>query len=174
MPTVKSEMDTSDLRVEETLRWFSRIYLGGIPSIITDDSAFLSFVCILTATEALAGYRYGNGSARERFKKFVMSYFPDPYAQYADDLWQFRNKIIHAFSTGRFALTHHHSELHFRRVSDGAVILNAEDFYSALLSAAQRYFAEVRATPELQRTLVERLESAGGGSITVAPIKLEW
>lgn len=166
-------MDSSDSRVEETLHWFSRIYLGGIPSIITDDSAFLSFVCTLTATEALAGYRYEDVKAGDRFKKFIESYFPESYKQYKDDLWEFRNVMIHGFSPGKFVLTHHQSGLHFRRTSNDAVILNAEDFYCALLSATQRYFAEVRANPEFPKILIKRLNSAGGGSISVGPIKLE-
>lgn len=169
MSKEKEKVDISDDRIEATLHWFSRIYLGGIPSIITDDSAFLSFVCILTAIEALAGYRYAKGGPGKRFKDFVMAYFPDPYPENVKDLWTFRNKIVHAFSTGRFALTHHHSERHLS-TTEGLLILNAEDFYGALLSSAQRYFAEVKAKPDLQKILIERLQSAGGGSITVAPI----
>ena len=34
-------MDQSDLNIETVLTWFSRIYLGGIPAMITDDSTFL-------------------------------------------------------------------------------------------------------------------------------------
>lgn len=45
---------------ESTVLWFSRIYLGGIPPTITDDSAFLSFISVLSAIEALAGYRYSD------------------------------------------------------------------------------------------------------------------
>lgn len=161
-----------DSRIEDALGAFSRIYLGGIPPIITNDSAFLSFICTLTATEALAGYRYGDDRPGERFKKFVQGYFPGPYKEYADDLWKFRNSIVHAFTTGRFALTHHHGEVHFRATHEGAIILNAEDFYAALLSAAQRYFAEVRDQAQLQKALIDRLESTGGGVIAVGPVTL--
>jgi hypothetical protein len=48
-----------DSDLEIVLANFSRVYLGGIPAVITSDSAFLAFICILTATEALCGYRYG-------------------------------------------------------------------------------------------------------------------
>src|SRR5688572_29961113 len=52
--------------------------------------------------------------------------------------------MIHAFSPAGFALTHHHSEHHFRTAETGNPMLNAEDFYAALLFAAQSYFAQSR------------------------------
>jgi hypothetical protein len=80
--------------------------------------------------------------------------------------------MVHAFTTGPFALTHHHSEAHFRRVNS-LTILNAEDFYAALLSAAQRYFREVRSVPELQKILVQRLQDPKGGGIGVGPVEFQ-
>jgi hypothetical protein len=53
-----------------------------------------------------------------------------------------------------------------------SVILNAEDFYAALLSGAQRYFSEVRRMPELQQILRARLESEEGGAIGIREIEL--
>jgi len=52
------------------------------------------------------------------------------------------------------------------------VILNAEDAYSALLSAAQRYFDEVRQLPGLQSILRERIESDSGGAVAIHEIAL--
>jgi hypothetical protein len=48
-------MSTSDL-INKVHANFARIYLGGIPSLLNDDGAFLSFICVLTATEALGGF----------------------------------------------------------------------------------------------------------------------
>ena len=73
-----------------------------------------------------------------RFKQFALNYMPDAYRPYADALWDLRNGMVHAFTTSSFALTHHHSECHLR-VSNELVVLNAEDFYGALLTAAQKY-----------------------------------
>jgi hypothetical protein len=73
-------MSVTDARVSRTLHAFSRIYLGGILSFITDKSFFLSFVCVLAGTEALAHFRYpevaGNG---DRFRSFAEGYFPAMY-----------------------------------------------------------------------------------------------
>lgn len=161
-------MSVTDARVFHTLRAFSRIYLGGIPSLITDESFFLSFVCVLAGTEALAHYRYpevaGNG---DRFRSFVEGYFPAMYHPHASDLWNFRNALVHAFSTGKFALTQHRSDLHLQTDSGDFIYLNAEDFYAALLVAAQQYFKEVRSQPQLQGKLVTALEKEKGGAIQI-------
>lgn len=204
---------------------FRQIYLDGIPRIIADGTAFLSFVCMITATEALCGYRFGNAYAvpnlGKLFKDFIRSYYPKAYGQYADDLWEFRNKLVHAFSTGRFLLTHHHSERHLLETRDGmtfapppipaslptdpfpepfawtgapidlnksihvlsgpvsatgditrqqAVVLNAEDFYSGLLYAAEQYFADVAASSDLQKAMRDRLFDPKGGPIAVREI----
>ena len=169
---ITDAMDQScPAQVEATLHWFSRIYLGGIPATINDDSAFLSFVCTLAATEALAGYRYGGETRNgDRFTSFVSAYFPEEYGPFSSQLWAFRNSMVHAFTTGPFALTHHHSEAHFRKVN-GLTILNAEDVYAALLSAAQKYFREVRCSPELQKILLQRLQDPKGGGIGVGPVE---
>src|SRR5690349_6947433 len=91
-------------RVNETVHWFSTIYLGGIPPIITNDSAFLAFICVVTATEALSGYRYGGGNLNQRFVDFVRASYPPEYAAHAEDLYTLRKKLVHAFSTGPFQL----------------------------------------------------------------------
>jgi len=168
-------MDEDQRQVEAAIHWFSRIYLGGIPPTITDDSAFLSFICSLAAIEALAGFRFPQDtSPGERFRSFVGEYFAAEYKPLADDLWAFRNSMVHAFNTGRFALTHHHSEAHFRQMAQGTVVLNAEDFYAALLASAQSYFAALRASAELRTLLLQRLKSPKGGAISVGPIEFTY
>jgi hypothetical protein len=41
---------------------------------------------------------------------------------------------------------------------------NAEDFYAALLTATQGYFATLVSDPELQARCLERIRDAGGGA----------
>ena len=167
MPTEPTNAD--DAVIDNVYRWFSEIYLGGIPAIITNETAFLAFVCTLTATEALAGYldgdhNEGNGA---RFRTFVERYFPPEYKPHAGELWNFRNSMIHGFSTGsRFVLTHHNSWAHLSQ-TDRGLPLNSEDFYGALLSATKSYFLDVRGDADLRSRLVKRVQSAKGGMITV-------
>lgn len=163
-----------DDRLRNVRRRFDRIYLGGIPQLSPNDTAFLGFICILTGVEALAGYRYsdsmGNGA---RFKEFVKNYFPNGLATLADDLWDFRNGMIHGFSPHRFALTEHQSHLHLARTSSGESLLNFEDCYTALLQAANKYFAELETSDDLQAVCLERIASKNGGNIGVGPIEIQ-
>ena len=162
-------MSTNEL-VKHVAANFSRIYLGGIPSLLNDDGAFLSFICTLTATEALGGFlspKLGNGP---RFKTFVQRYFPDPYPAQADALWILRNAAVHGFSPGPYKLTHHNSHLHLTQ-DEGVTILNAEDFYAALVFAAKGYFDDVDKDASLQAALVERANDPDTGVLTVGPLK---
>jgi hypothetical protein len=165
-----------DSTLESVRNWFNRIYLGGIPLMMNNDTAFLSFICVLTAIEALAGYRYpGHGetaSPGERFRRFIEAYFPSEYHILADELWNFRNGMIHGFCPRRFALTEHQSQLHLRQAAGGATVLNAEDFYAALLMASRKYFAELEGSTELVSNFTARLQSDQGGNLAVGVIEI--
>lgn len=160
-----------DARIDSIISWFNRIYLGGIPQLIRDETAFLSFVCMLAGIEALAGYHTpdasGPGANGERFRSFIGTYFPEAYYPQASKLWEFRNGMIHGFSPRNFVLTHHNPSLHLKQTNDGAVILNAEDFYAAFLHAAQKYFTEISSSPRLQTNFSRRIESPVGGAFSV-------
>jgi len=160
-------MSTSDL-VKHVSANFSGIFIGGIPSLLNDDGAFLSFICSLTAVEALGGFlkpKEGNGA---RFKAFVKAYFADPYPSQVDALWKFRNAAVHGFSPGPYKLTHHNSHAHLT-IDGGLTILNAEDFYAALVTASKRYFDAVAKDAALQASLVERANDPDTGVMVVAP-----
>jgi len=140
---------------------FGRIYLGGIPSLLNDDAAFLSFICTLTAIEALAGYvkpQLGNGP---RFKCFVKQYFPDPYPAQADALWEFRNNIVHGFSTAPYSLTHHNSHVHLTQNKEGLTILNAEDFYASLVVVSKSFFDDAVQNLNVQKSFRDRVNDLG-------------
>ena len=150
---------------------FSRIYLGGIPSLLNDDGAFLSFICALTAVEALGGFlkpKAGNGV---RFKSFVERYFPDPYPAQSDGLWKLRNAAVHGFSPGPYTLTHHNGHVHLTQ-SDGRTLLNAEDFYATLVAAAQRYFDDLCNDVALQAAFSERTKDPETGVLVVGAARI--
>jgi hypothetical protein len=163
-------------KIEYSRQWFNKIYLGGIPLMMKNETSFLSFICTLTAIEALAGYRYPDSgkmkSPGERFCSFITTYFPCEYHPLASDLWNFRNGMVHGFCPRRFALTEHQSHMHLRRTREGATFLNAEDFYTTLFCASKRYFLELEASKELKVNFLARLKSGQGGSIAVGPIEV--
>ena len=167
---------SDDQLVGETVSVFCEIYLRGIPPLHTDRSAFLSFVCVLTATEALAEYRYGTGRrrvSRSVFVKFIKGYFPDEYHPHATNLWEFRNRMVHAFSPFGFTLTNDDKEKHFLfDKKKRQPILNAEDFYDAMRRAATKFFRELHTDPTRRTTMAARLKDMQqGGPIRIGPLE---
>jgi len=156
------------------------MYLGGIAQllkgeVVTGETAFLSFILMVTATDALAGYRYASTIDKpgKRFNAFVRGYYPPEYAPFAIDgdnrLYKFRCRLVHGFSPAGFALVHHAGGEHLTiEGGTGNPFLNAEDFFGALLSASRQYFAEVRSDLNLRQLFIKRLgDRKQGGSIGV-------
>ena len=148
---------------------FSLVCIGGIPSLLNDNGAFLSFICTLTATEALGGFLKPKGNNSTRFKSFVRHYFPAPLNGQGDDLWKMRNTAVHGFSPGPYKLTHHHSEVHLT-TDGGQIVLNAEDFYAALVTAARTYFNAVRGDAGLRAAFEQRANDPDTGLLAVGPL----
>jgi len=139
------------------------MYVGGIPNLLNDDGAFLAFLAVLTGTEALAGLFAPASPTGERFRSFIATYYPEEYRPYADRLWEFRNAMIHSFNPGPFGLTHHNSRHHLKSPL-GIAMLNAEDFYAALLAAAHTYFEAVAVNADLQANFQNRVGARDGGA----------
>ncbi len=159
-------------------QYFGQWYLGGIAPMINNDSAFLSFVCMVTGVDALAGYRY-EGSKKvkgveNRFTAFVREYFPSEYHGHASALYDLRNGLVHAFSPRGFLLTHHNGHQHLKvDQGTGQTLLNAEDLFAALVQASRAFFADVETKPEMERALVARFQSKGGGGVGVVPVRTQ-
>jgi hypothetical protein len=146
---------------------FSRIYLGGIPSLLNDSGgAFLSFICTLTATEALGGFLKPKDRNALRFKSFVQDYFPAPLNGQGEKLWKLRNAAVHGFSPGPYKLTHHNSHLHLS-IDGGQTVLNAEDFYAALVTAAKKYFDALQGNGLLRAAFEKRVQAPNTGVLAV-------
>ena len=163
------EQPTTVELIDQVHANYARIYLGGIPSTLNDNAAFLSFICTLTAIEALGGFlkpSEGNGA---RFKGFVLAYFPAQYHAGVDDLWKFRNAAVHGFSPGPYKVTHHNSHVHMT-TDGGQIVLNAEDFYADLVASSACYFAALRSDTALQAMFVQRTNDPSTGLLAVGPL----
>lgn len=79
--TESTEKDIDEFRFH-----FDSMYIGGIPRLLDEAGAFLAFLTILTAVDALAGVWNPNMGSGERFKGFVAAYFPDNLKSRAEDL----------------------------------------------------------------------------------------
>jgi hypothetical protein len=143
---------------------FDAMYVGGIPHLLTEDGAYLAFLAIVSATDALAGLFAPSRGSGERFRIFVETYFPEDHRPYADRLWELRNAIVHSFNPGPFfGLTFHASRLHLKSPL-GQVTLNAEDLFAALLFASRTYFDSVLSDSKLQDNFQKRVAATDGGA----------
>jgi hypothetical protein len=71
--------------------------------------------------------------------------------------------MVHAFNPGTFALVCNQSRLHL--TPHGQVtVLNAQDFYAALVTSSQEYFQRLATDEALQRNFRRRLSEADGGA----------
>ena len=141
---------------------FDKYYLGAIPRLLNEEGMFLAFVSVLTAIECLAGLYKPSKDPGDRFQAFLKSYFEAAYHPLARDLWRFRNLMVHAFNPMPFSIGCHQSRVHLLPL-DGTVYLNAEDFYSDLVSASRRYFKAIYEDATLQEAFAKRISDKGGG-----------
>jgi hypothetical protein len=153
-------------QIAEYRRYFDSIYVAGVPRLLNDDGAFLSFITVVTGTDALAGLFAPDKPNGDRFREFVSRYYPMELRVHAEQLWKLRNALVHCFHPGPFALTHHASWAHLT-TQDGTPVLNAEDFYAALLIASRSYFSELEASEALQSAFLKRVSAATGGAMRV-------
>jgi hypothetical protein len=147
---------------------FRAIYFRGIPRLLNDDGAYLSFGCSFSGTEALAGYRYPRENANGvKFKDFLVEYFDPPYRPLAAQFWDLRNSVVHGFSPKHFALCHGQPAAHFTDHPPFVKVLNADSFFRDFQVAAERYLHALTTDATIQSLFEERLLSAKGGGLYV-------
>ncbi|SRR6266446_3306602 len=176
--------------VERTIRLFREIFYKGIPIMLQqNDTAFLSFMCVVAAIDALAAYRYEDkvgstpiscrilhalfprhrcapGGVGERFRKFVREYFRPAYQPHAQNLYVFRCRILHNFSPAYFSVGHAQPGRHLQRSDIGDHVLDDGTFFADMRAAAEKYFAEVATSADLQAKMAARIADINrGGAI---------
>lgn len=146
----------------EYRRHFDQYFLGVIPRLLNEDGMFLSFMSVLIAVDSLAGAYLPDKGTGERFRAFFTDFFPASYGAHIDDLWKFRNHMIHSMNPQPFMIVCRNSRMHLCEAS-GVRMLNAEDFYADLVMASRAYFSALYAGPELQNRFARRIEAGDGG-----------
>lgn len=153
--------ELSDIAVEFR-RHFDQYYLGVIPRLLNEEGLFLAFLSMLAAIESLAGTYMPDQGTGERFRAFVLTFFPKTYESHVQQLWKFRNRMIHSFNPSPFMILCSNSRMHLCDAS-GVHMLNAEDFYADLVAASRAYFSALYADLELQRRFGKRVRADDGG-----------
>jgi hypothetical protein len=142
-------------------RHFDQYYLGVIPRLLNEEGLFLAFLSMLAAVESLAGAYLPDHGTGERFRAFVSTFFPKSYESHVDQLWRFRNRMIHSFNPSPFMILCRNSRMHLCDAS-GVRMLNAEDFYADLVTASRAYFSALYSDLELQGRFGKRVASDDG------------
>lgn len=158
-----------DPQLDSAHQLFNRIYLEGIPILLKqNETAFLSFLCVAAATDALAAYCYEIEDVGDRFRRFVERYFPEEYKAHAANLYLFRCRMLHNFSPAHFRLIHATAHAHLQKSEVGDYFLDDGSFFSHMREAAQRFFEDLRQDESLQVKMLARLRNLDrGGSIYV-------
>jgi hypothetical protein len=153
--------------IQAAIRGFNDVILGGVPLLLKqNETAFLSFMCSVTAIDALSGYRYTTDKSGDRFKDFIKEYFPMPYAPHAEKLYLFRCRILHNFSPAYFTLTHANSSAHLKKSAINDTVLSDADFFADVAKAAAKFFGEVQTDVSRQDAMNARLLNIDkGGAI---------
>ena len=150
--------------IEEFRLHFGQIYCDGIRRLLNEEGMFLAFLAILTAVEALAGLFAPQLETGERFRRFVIRFFPHAHGAIADQLWKSRNLMVHAFNPGPIGLVCGQPHVHLTSRL-GILTINVDDFFSAFDTAAKGYFEALANDGELRRLFVRRLADEDGGGI---------
>jgi hypothetical protein len=154
-------------QIIETRRLYSKLFLSGIPELLNDNGAYLSFVCVFAGVEALAGYRYPDHKNGPRFRAFIKEYFEPRFHPLVAELWDLRNSLVHSFSPAHFALCHGQSHRHFTDHPPYLKVLNAENTHEELVAASSCYFDELAGRPDLQALFERRANSPRGGLLRI-------
>lgn len=129
--------------------------------------AFILASCFI---DYLAGFRYGKKTQREDYMNFVREYFGDKYDP--DNLYEdLRCKLVHNYSEGgSYTFTDNHPELHKKKINDGRILLNLEDFVSDIEIALNTYFDELKQDDTRYTLALTRYELLH--ILTIFPLKL--
>src|SRR6267143_1696154 len=152
------------VEIQAAIRGFNDIVLGGVPILLKQNkTAFLSFMCMAAAIDALAGYRYATDNVGQRFGSFIKEYFPPRYTAYAENLYKLRCRLLHNFSPAYFTLAHSSPASHLGRSQIGDTILSDDMFFADLKEAALKFFDEVQKDSSRQSAMDARLSNVAKG-----------
>jgi hypothetical protein len=152
--------------IDRAITAFREVFFRGLPMMLAqNETAFLAFMCITAATDALSAYRYDTDNVADRFKTFITNYFDPAYKPHAENLYKFRCRALHNFSPAYFTLSHGRRGLHLKPSQIGDYVLEDVALFEDMKNAAEKYFAEVGASNDLQAKMVTRITDIhkGGG-----------
>jgi hypothetical protein len=152
----ENKIMTDDQIIDQIIHSFSKYNLRDITEInnCTLDFTIAEFILCSCLIDQVSGFRYNTDSVGQRFKQFVKDYLP---GYHPDELYQdLRNKLVHNYSVGEYyGLTRKAPKLHLQE-ENGIIHLNLENFIADLKTALDRYFAELRKSPDIKQNALRQ------------------
>jgi len=134
---------TDEQIIDQIAHSFTNYNLRDIQEINKNqlDFTIAEFILCSCLIDQISGFRYNTDKVGKRYKQFVIDYLPnyDPDQLY-DNL---RNKLVHNYSVGSYALTRKAPHSHLQKIN-GVTYLNLENFILELKSALDKYINELR------------------------------
>lgn len=139
-------------------------------------------ILTLVGIESLSGYYMGKKADKDTFISFLQTdFFPKTYHAFAEDLYRFRNKLLHDYtSTGDTIILFrtedqaHSQELkHLHPIYPGRpypFCLVREEFGKDLLTAWDRFSSATFSDENLANNVLRRIQNTGRGFLIVKEI----
>jgi hypothetical protein len=144
--------------IDQAVAAFREVFFKGLPVMLAqNETAFLSFMCITAATDALSAYRYDTDNVKERFTKFIGEYYDHAYKPHAANFYNFRCRVLHNFSPAYFTLSHGSRGQHLKPSPIGDYVLEDVVLFKDMKDAAEKYFADLVASADLQAKMLARV-----------------
>ncbi len=120
-----------------------------------------AFTLTCLAIDCLSCFYTGEQSTGKNFAKFMKSF--DSLKHYnAEKIWiSMRCGLAHNYTIkeNAFMLTHNNPTLHKSTTSEGATILNFDDFYNDFKQAAEEYLHLLEENTDLQKRFVKNYDN---------------
>src|SRR5512145_1305790 len=127
------------------------------------DDMLIGFVFMSCCIDYLSGFWWGEdremGMVRQAYVGFINEYFRPRGTYNAKGLYDsLRNGLVHLFTIKNkmYELTFNEPERHLTVSHNSFIVLNASNFRSDLIDAANRYFDDVEKNPKLLEKAFQR------------------
>lgn len=135
-------------------------------------------IITLVGVDCLGGYFAGKPAERKHFEKFIKNYFPSSYKNFAGEIYELRNHLLHDYVIPRhFMLSGDNAENHLKtgkeKGGNGIPLIGFDrvSFAQDFLGAWDRYFSAVSNDANLYEKMLKR--QGKRGFLIVRPFAFE-
>ncbi len=162
MELLDSEKEINKAKLEIIVNGLRNFAKGDIEKSLEKDMLLASFILCVCFIDQVSGYYCGvnhmDNKKRPlvgmRFKQFCKDYLNSKIdSRYnPNHLYKkLRNDIVHSYSTtGYYSLGKGIKGFHLRKIDNGSILLNADDFFRDITNAFEEWVHDLNKSEELQ------------------------